>query len=296
MSLLSPKSSPFSLHPSTTSPAPNNSFSFPLTSIPVSTLNRKHPLKFFSNRNWVCLRKRIHVKSPDSDTTESVSASSDGSSSSSSTTSFLSFLCPLLKLFSGGDPSQERNYTLEVATSSLSTLARLPWGSRSLSENLNNQETTISDPPKPLQLYEFEACPFCRRVREAMTELDLSRRGFLFSLTQTLVFQFMIVDGCHQYLRAGRGMTLWEKARLDPTAKKLELFLIREQSSKQMVFEFTVDTINNETDIAVTVSQDLCVRLYVNWSFHIILHNVGTVSSANKVTKLIHLDSKRCLT
>ncbi|CAO2042409.1 unnamed protein product [Urochloa humidicola] len=25
-----------------------------------------------------------------------------------------------------------------------------------------------------LQLYEFEACPFCRRVREAMTELDLS--------------------------------------------------------------------------------------------------------------------------
>ncbi|KAJ6763540.1 THIOREDOXIN FAMILY PROTEIN [Salix purpurea] len=76
---------------------------------------------------------------------ESVSASSDGSSSSS-TTSFLSFLCPLLKLFSGGDPSQERNYTLEVATSSLSTLARLPWGSRSLFENLNNQETTTSDP------------------------------------------------------------------------------------------------------------------------------------------------------
>ncbi|KAJ6757835.1 THIOREDOXIN FAMILY PROTEIN, partial [Salix koriyanagi] len=34
--------------------------------------------------------------------------------------------------------------------------------------------TTTSDPPKPLQLYEFEACPFCRRVREAMTELDLS--------------------------------------------------------------------------------------------------------------------------
>lgn len=25
-----------------------------------------------------------------------------------------------------------------------------------------------------MQLFEFEACPFCRRVREALTELDLS--------------------------------------------------------------------------------------------------------------------------
>lgn len=32
-------------------------------------------------------------------------------------------------------------------------------------------------PPRPevsLELYEFEACPFCRKVREVMTELDLS--------------------------------------------------------------------------------------------------------------------------
>jgi glutaredoxin len=29
-------------------------------------------------------------------------------------------------------------------------------------------------PPQLFQLYEFEACPFCRRVREALTELDLS--------------------------------------------------------------------------------------------------------------------------
>jgi glutathione S-transferase len=28
-------------------------------------------------------------------------------------------------------------------------------------------------PQKPLQLYEFEACPFCRKVREALTMLDL---------------------------------------------------------------------------------------------------------------------------
>lgn len=28
-------------------------------------------------------------------------------------------------------------------------------------------------PQKPLQLYEFEGCPFCRLVREALTELDI---------------------------------------------------------------------------------------------------------------------------
>jgi glutathione S-transferase len=29
-------------------------------------------------------------------------------------------------------------------------------------------------PERPLELYEFEACPFCRKVREALTELDLA--------------------------------------------------------------------------------------------------------------------------
>ncbi|KAF9670559.1 hypothetical protein SADUNF_Sadunf13G0081600 [Salix dunnii] len=317
MSLLSPKSSPLALHPSTDSPASNNRFSFPLTSIRVSTLNHKHSLEYFSNRNRVSLRKRFHVKSPDSDTTESVSASSDGSSSSS-TTSFLSFLCPLLKLFSGGDPSQERNYTLEVATSSLSSLARLPWGSRSLFENLNNQETTTSDPPKPLQLYEFgmfcskcvvsipitantdwdfqikikcslctEACPFCRRVREAMTELDLStevypcpkgsvrHREIVRKIGGKEQFPFLVDPNTgvsiyesgdivkylfQQYgkgrspstgllestlftgwvptiLRAGRGMTLWEKARLDPPSKKLELFSFENNPNARLVRE-----------------------------------------------------------
>jgi len=28
-------------------------------------------------------------------------------------------------------------------------------------------------PPQPLELYEFEGCPFCRKVREALTMLDL---------------------------------------------------------------------------------------------------------------------------
>jgi glutathione S-transferase len=29
------------------------------------------------------------------------------------------------------------------------------------------------DPPKLLELYEFEACPYCRKVREVLSELDL---------------------------------------------------------------------------------------------------------------------------
>ncbi|KAK4258209.1 hypothetical protein QN277_007681 [Acacia crassicarpa] len=36
-----------------------------------------------------------------------------------------------------------------------------------------NKEIT-SNFPMRLQLYEFEACPFCRRVREALTELNLT--------------------------------------------------------------------------------------------------------------------------
>ncbi|KAL8136533.1 hypothetical protein V2J09_002534 [Rumex salicifolius] len=94
-------------------------------------------------------------------------ANSASNGAASSSTSLLSFLCPLLKLFSATDPSQERNHTFEVATSSISSLARFPWGSKSLPDNSISRYV-------PLQLYEFEACPFCRRVREALTELDLS--------------------------------------------------------------------------------------------------------------------------
>jgi glutathione S-transferase len=54
---------------------------------------------------------------------------------------------------------------LDVATSLLASVARLgsglavgPLGPR---------------PALPLELYEFEACPFCRKVREALTVLDL---------------------------------------------------------------------------------------------------------------------------
>jgi len=57
------------------------------------------------------------------------------------------------------------NRLLDVATSFAASLARLgagmevgPLGTR---------------PEKPLELYEFEGCPFCRKVREALSILDL---------------------------------------------------------------------------------------------------------------------------
>ncbi|KAL6180287.1 hypothetical protein ACLB2K_046951 [Fragaria x ananassa] len=133
---------------------------------PTTSLLKLPPTLFRNGSTSVTHRNnrfQLHANSSDSDERQQVKPSS---------TSLLSFLCPLLKLFSGGDPSQERNFTLEVATSSLSTLARYPWGSRS--KNSDSQDVTTLDPPMRLQLFEFEACPFCRRVREAMTELDLS--------------------------------------------------------------------------------------------------------------------------
>lgn len=54
---------------------------------------------------------------------------------------------------------------LDVATSFATTLVRLPLG------------MTVGKlgkrPKKMLELYEFEACPYCRKVREALSMLDL---------------------------------------------------------------------------------------------------------------------------
>lgn len=64
---------------------------------PKITLQNTQAFQHHQGQTPVC-RNKFHAKSPNSDTKESVSASSDGSTSS--TTTFLSFLCPLLKLFS----------------------------------------------------------------------------------------------------------------------------------------------------------------------------------------------------
>jgi glutathione S-transferase len=57
------------------------------------------------------------------------------------------------------------NRALDVTTSYLATLARVPAG------------MTVGPlgprPELPVELYEFEACPYCRKVREALTMLDL---------------------------------------------------------------------------------------------------------------------------
>jgi glutathione S-transferase len=57
------------------------------------------------------------------------------------------------------------NRTLDIATSLAATLARLGGGLR--------VETLGRRPEKPLELYEFEGCPYCRKVREVFTALDL---------------------------------------------------------------------------------------------------------------------------
>lgn len=55
--------------------------------------------------------------------------------------------------------------TLNIATSYATSGLRFAKGMRA--GNLGPR------PKEPLELYEYEACPFCRRVREALTELDL---------------------------------------------------------------------------------------------------------------------------
>lgn len=54
---------------------------------------------------------------------------------------------------------------LDVATSVASTLARLGTGAVA--------GVRGPRPARRLELYEFEACPFCRKVREALSILDL---------------------------------------------------------------------------------------------------------------------------
>src|SRR5580693_5489781 len=56
--------------------------------------------------------------------------------------------------------------TWDVATSVAASWIRLGTGGRV-------QGAAQKRPEKLLEIYEFEACPFCRRVREALSQLDL---------------------------------------------------------------------------------------------------------------------------
>ncbi len=57
---------------------------------------------------------------------------------------------------------------LDVATSVFATVARVGAGF--------SVQFAGKRPEQLLELYEFEACPFCRKVREALTTLDLDAR------------------------------------------------------------------------------------------------------------------------
>lgn len=54
---------------------------------------------------------------------------------------------------------------LDVLSSTLASTARAWRGT--------NARPALTQPGQPLELYDFEACPYCRLVREALTELDL---------------------------------------------------------------------------------------------------------------------------
>ena len=75
-------------------------------------------------------------------------------------------------MFGGGDAAAPRNRTLEVATSGFASIARLPFGSKVDEACIARPAGAV--PKQPIILYEFEACPFCRRVREALSQLDLT--------------------------------------------------------------------------------------------------------------------------
>ncbi|MGI9433044.1 MAG: glutathione S-transferase N-terminal domain-containing protein [Myxococcota bacterium] len=62
------------------------------------------------------------------------------------------------------------NRSLDVAASLAATVARLGSGV--------SVGTLGARPEQPLQLYEFENCPFCRKVREGLTILDLDADVF----------------------------------------------------------------------------------------------------------------------
>jgi len=64
---------------------------------------------------------------------------------------------------------------LDTLASGLASISRLPYGTTVAAELTDERASArAARPAAPaLRLYEFEGCPFCRRVREAATYLDL---------------------------------------------------------------------------------------------------------------------------
>ena len=60
---------------------------------------------------------------------------------------------------------------VDTLSSGLASITRLPYGTNVAEARSDGQSTKAPEPA--LVLYEFEGCPFCRRVRETLTYLDL---------------------------------------------------------------------------------------------------------------------------
>ena len=97
-----------------------------------------------------------------------VQAISDSSITGVVTSSQLFSLAPL--------SSKKSPDELSTFTSGIVSLSRLPYGT-TVAPPLSS-ESGLPTPPRPspgsLQIYQFEGCPYCRRVREACTALDLA--------------------------------------------------------------------------------------------------------------------------
>lgn len=65
----------------------------------------------------------------------------------------------------GRFPTETWTVSLEDVHSYAASLLRLGRGMVAL-------HSPDSPPEQPLELYDFEGCPYCRKVRETLTELD----------------------------------------------------------------------------------------------------------------------------
>ncbi|XP_009392576.2 uncharacterized protein LOC103978491 isoform X2 [Musa acuminata AAA Group] len=130
--------------------------------------------------------------------------------SGSPSTSFLSLLCPLLKFFGGGDPSQERNEFLEVYPCPKGSLRH-----RELVRSIGGKEQFpfLVDLNTGVSTYESNDI-----VKYLFRQYGQGRNPS-FGLLESTVFTGWVPT----LLRAGRGMTLWKNAGKEPSMK-LELY------------------------------------------------------------------------
>ncbi|KAF3782931.1 hypothetical protein EJ110_NYTH20231 [Nymphaea thermarum] len=200
--------------------------------------------------------KSVHEEADYADSAQIGSATGVATQSSDAngrgpSNSFLAVLCPLLNLLGGGDPTQPRNELLEVASSSLASVARLPWGSKSLiPSKLNLQEAGSSERKLPERSIPVLKAP--RGTVKWLGNLEEKNSEFPFlidpntgismyesgeivkylyqqygqgrNLSPGLLESTLFTGWVPTILRAGRGLKLWTKAKTVAPPQKLELF------------------------------------------------------------------------